>query len=97
MGRASKPKTSLEERATHILQWLKSNPRLLQIAEQTRGGEPMMELCTRFATSDTTASKAFKKLLTHLEYRAKTRRTVSPCFQLVRYLAMQQHSSATTA
>lgn len=33
----------------------------------------MMELCTRFATSDTTASKAFKKLLTHLEYRAKNK------------------------
>jgi hypothetical protein len=66
-----KPKTSLEERTASIMQWLKANPRLVQVAEETRCGEPLEDMCHRFATCDSTATKAFKKMLTHLEYRAK--------------------------
>ena len=77
MGRAkpdpyaadAQKQAAIDEKASQILTQLTSNPRLLAAAERHRYAEPLPHLCRRFATSERTAAKAFKKLLTHLEYR----------------------------
>ena len=63
-------KTALwDERALQILELLRANRALLDAAERHRAVESLLALCRRFGTSERTAPRAFRKLLTHLEYR----------------------------
>ena len=67
----SRAKASLDERAAQVLQWLLADEKLLPIAQISRYDEPLSSLARRFATSENVASRAYKKLAIHLEYRQR--------------------------
>lgn len=58
-----------DQKAQRLLELLRANPKLMATAEKHRQSEELHSLCRRFATSEKTPAKAFKKMLTHLEYR----------------------------
>jgi hypothetical protein len=60
-----------DAKAEQILQMLNANAKLLESAHRHRYDESLYAFCRRFATSESTAKKAFKKMVTHLDYRDK--------------------------
>ena len=69
VGDSGGSSTAVDARADSLVEWVQADERLLALADRHRHAEELRELCRRFATSESTAQRCFKKLRTHLEYR----------------------------
>jgi hypothetical protein len=61
----------VDRRAEQVLEYVRADARLLEIAERHRQSERLEALCRRFAAVESTAAKSCNKLRTHLEYRER--------------------------
>ena len=60
---------ALDERHQQLLRHVRANPPLLEALNRHRFTEDIEHFCRRFATTEPTAVKAYKKLVKHLDYR----------------------------
>ena len=73
LRRSGEPNRSalVDRRAEQVLEYVRADARLLEIAERHRQSERLEALCRRFAAVESTAAKSCNKIRTHLEYRER--------------------------